>query len=146
MATDLQQLARDLQPWIFTPFWEQATYVPTYTGGTAAGTTTYSVQQGAYVRLGSVVIALGTLQWTAATGTGDARISLPFTSANVSNQNAGGSVWISSVTFANSTPLVLISPNVAYFVLSSPLTNAGNTQVAIEAAGVLVFTVVYLIA
>lgn len=122
------------------------TYTPTYTGGTSAGVTTYSIQQGSWVQLGPIVIALGTIQWTAATGTGDARISLPFASANVSNQNSGGSVWITTVTFANSTPLLLISPNTSYFILSSPLTNAANTQVAVEAAGIIVWTVAYVVA
>lgn len=124
---------------------DSGTYVPTYIGGTTAGTTIYSIQQGSWVRLGNLIIARGTVQWTAATGTGDARISLPFTAANVANQNSGGSVWITTVTFANSTPLLLVSPNTAYFILSSPLTNAANTQVAIEAAGIIVWTVAYVV-
>ncbi len=120
------------------------TYVPTYLG-TVPGVTTYSVQQGAWVRIGQMIIATGTITWTAASGTGTAVISLPFTSSSTTNQNFGGSVWMSSVTFANSTPLVLIGPASATLSLFSPLTNAGNTAVAVEAAGTLVWTVIYLI-
>jgi len=126
-----------------TTFFSTGTYVPTYLGGTTAGATTYSVQQGAWTKIGDLVFVTGSLTWTAATGTGTAIISLPFTSANVANQNHGGSCWISSVTFANGTPLLLISPNTAVFSLFSPLTNAGNTAVAVEAAGTMVFTVAY---
>ena len=121
------------------------TYTPTYDGA-VSGSTTNTVQQGSYVVLGKKVICTGTIAWTAASGTGAARISLPFTAANTSNQNFGGTAWLSGGTFANGTPLVLISPNTAYFSLFSPLTNAANTTVAVEAAGTIVWTVVFFTA
>lgn len=129
------------------PFTEDnvGTYTPTYLGGTTAGATTYTTQQGAWWRFGPIVLATGTVQWSAATGTGNARISLPFASANVSNQNFGGSLWEALVTFANSTPQMLISPNVAYFIMTSPVTNGANTTVAVEAAGLVVFSAFYAI-
>jgi hypothetical protein len=129
----------------FNTFTDQGTYVPTYLGGTTAGVTTYSVQQGAWTRMGRQVTVTATIQWTAATGTGTAILSLPFPSANVANQNFGGSAWISTVTFANGTPLVLLGPNAATLSLFSPLTNAANTAVAVEAAGIIVFTVTYFV-
>lgn len=128
-----------------TTFYTSSTYTPTYTGGTTAGVTTYSVQQGAYTRIGNVIIVTGTVAWTAATGTGDARISLPFTSANVANQNFAGMLRLSGVTFAAGTPEVLILPNTQYFIMQSPATNAGPTTVAIEAAGTVVFTTTYFV-
>jgi hypothetical protein len=121
------------------------TYTPTYEGSTTPGVTTYTTQQGAWMRLGNVVIATGTVVWSAATGTGTAQISLPFTAANVANQNYSGSVRTVNVTFANSTPQVLMTSNTAFFSLQSPLTNAASTAVAMEAAGNIVFTIVYLV-
>jgi len=126
-------------------FYATGTYTPTYEGSTTPGVTTYTLQSGAWTRLGNVVIATGTVVWTAATGTGVAKISLPFATANVTNQNLSGSVRIDSVTFANSTPQVLITPNVAFFTLTSPLTNAASTNVAMEAAGNIIFTITYLV-
>jgi hypothetical protein len=125
------------------PLFETGTYVPTYLGGTTAGVTTYSVQQGAWTKIGNLVFVTATVQWTAATGTGNAQVSLPFTSANVANQNHSGSLWQATVTFANGTPQLLISPNTAFFIMTSPLTNAANTTVAMEAAGVIVFSAAY---
>ncbi len=127
----------------FTSFYDAGTYVPTYVGGTTAGVTTYTTQQGAWWRIGPLVFVSGTLTWSAATGTGNARISLPFTCVNTANQNFGGSLFISSVTFANSTPQILIGPGLAYFIMTSPLTNAGNTTVAVEAAGTVAFSAFY---
>lgn len=129
----------------FTSFYATGTYSPTYLGGTTPGATTYTIQQGTWVRLGSLVVATGTVVWSAATGTGDAQISLPFAAANVANQNFSGSVRPINVTFANSTPQVQIASNTAYFTLQSPLTNAASTPVAIEAAGNVIFTIAFFI-
>lgn len=120
---------------------EQDTYTPTYEGGTTPGTTTYAVngQVGHYVRLGRLVFFHGRIQWTAATGTGQARISLPFTATNVTNLFSSLSVDTNNVTFANSTPTGVLTPGVAYFFMRSPLTNAASTDVAVEAAGVVNF-------
>ena len=118
-------------------------YTPTYVGGTTAGATTYTLQQGSYVRLGPVVIATGAVIWTAATGTGNARISLPFPAVAVINFT--GSVRVESVTFANSTPEVEFSNTQQFFVMRSPLTNAGGAVVQVEAAGNIIFTITYFI-
>lgn len=128
-----------------TTFYESGSYTPTYLGSTAAGVTTYTTQFGAWWRIGSLVVATGTVVWTAATGTGNAQISLPFTVANVVNQNFSGGVRTVNVTFANSTPQILIQPNTNFFLLQSPLTNAASTNVAMEAAGNIVFTVAFAI-
>lgn len=126
-------------------FYATGTYTPTYEGSTIAGVTTYTTQQGAWVRIGSLVVVTGTIVWTAATGTGNAQISLPFTAANVANQNHSGSVRVVNVTFANGTPQIVLTPNTNFFILQSPLTNAASTVVAMEAAGNIVFTVAYFV-
>ncbi len=117
------------------------TRTPTYTGGTIAGATTYTFQSAAYVQLGNVVIDVGQINWSAATGTGEARISLPFAPATY---NFTGAVWNSGVTFANNTPQPLLGVG-AYFVLESPLTNAASARVQMEAAGSIIWTIAYFV-
>lgn len=135
------QLAPKILPWLLRSFYEEGAYTPTYVGGTTAGVTTYGTQSGSYVRTGRKIYITGQVQWTAATGTGEARISLPFTPAGV---NFTGSLWASNVTFANGSLAVLIL-STAYFVMDSPLTNAGPTRVNIEAAGNVVFSLTLIL-
>lgn len=54
------------------------TYTPTYLGLATPGATTYTTQVGRYMRIGQLVIVSVFLNWSAATGTGVAVISLPF--------------------------------------------------------------------
>lgn len=115
------------------------TYTPTYLGGTTPGVTTYSVQYGAYTRFGNIVFFTATVVWTAATGTGDANISIPFTARNASaNEAFAMPVRTVSVTFANGSVQGQITDNTAFFFMLSPATNAAGTNVAIEAAGNIV--------
>lgn len=121
--------------------WQAAgTYVPTYTGTTTAGVTTYTTQAGSYIRLGTLVLVWGQVVWTAATGTGNAQISLPSTPSVVSTL---GNVRCSTVTFAAGAPEILTSG--AFFQLRSPTTNAATTPVAIEAAGDIIFSLAYIL-
>lgn len=137
----MQALARQLREPLkgyfahLDSFRDANTYTPTYAGGTAAGTTTYTTQAGFYERVFDLVFFHGRVTWTAATGTGNARISLPFTALNTTNMYYAISVWTNNVTFANQGILVPISPNNAYFEMYSPLTNAASAIVQMEAAG-----------
>ena len=119
--------------------YSKGTYSPTYLGGTTAGATTYSVQQGTWIRIGNVIIVTGNVTWTAVTGTGNAQISLPFTPS----ARGAGALWIQNVTFANSTPTIQIASQ-AFFLMYSPLTNAAGAIVQMEAAGDVRFTLVIL--
>ncbi len=121
------------------------TYTPTYVGGTTAGVTTYTLQQGSYVRIGSVVFFTCTVVWSAATGTGNARISLPFNASSTANQNYSLSLRNDGVTFANGTPQGQIGANTQFFIMISPITNAGGTTVAVEAAGTVIASGFYFI-
>jgi hypothetical protein len=130
----------------FTSFYDTGTYVPTYTGSTTSGVTTYTVQVGWYTRIGAIAHVTGTIVWTAATGTGNVRISLPFTSVNNSGQRHAGSVYTESVTFANGSIQAVNFANNNTLRLYSPATNAGSTELVIEAAGQVVFTIWYAVA
>lgn len=115
------------------------TYVPTYLGATTPGTTTYTTQDGFYVRLGALVFFHGRVIWTAATGTGSAIVSLPFTAQNTTGMRSIAVVYPTNVTFANGSIAAQIAPNTAFFVMNSPATNAAGTAVAVEAAGDIIF-------
>lgn len=121
----------------------KGTYVPTYVGGTSAGTTTYTAQSGIWYRLGKIVFVTGQVAWSAATGTGNARVSLP--TASATGYSFSGSLRLQNVTFANSAPEMRVPSAVAYFEMDSPLTNAAPTAVAVEAAGNIIFTCFYFV-
>lgn len=144
LARRLRTLRRDLRVTSATspPIYVQNVYTPTYTGETTAGVTTYAAngQVGHYTRIGRLVFFYGRVEWTAATGTGNANVSLPFTPANVTNLNYGGGADTTGVTFANGTPVMLIGANLAFFRLRSPLTNAATATVQVEAAGTINFS------
>src|SRR5262245_2960870 len=80
----LRQTETKEQPGAAGPstFYAAAAYTPTYLGETTPGATTYTTQEGSYIRVGNLVLARGRVTWTAATGTGNATISLPFTAAS----------------------------------------------------------------
>lgn len=120
--------------------YEEGTYVPTYLGATTPGTTTYSIQVGRYLRLGSLVYFRGRVDWTAATGTGTAQVSLPFTTVNDTSGHGAISLYTINVTFANGSVQGIVAPNVAFFTMLSPATNAAGTVVAMEAAGTIIFS------
>lgn len=129
-----------------TPIYDFGTYQPTYLGGTTPGATTYTTQYGEWRRYNDVIFVAGRLVWTAATGTGNAQISLPSTPVNTADLFGAGSLDITNVTFANGSPSILLQPNVAVFIMRSPITNAGSAVVQMEAAGTLNFSLWYMIA
>jgi hypothetical protein len=143
-ARKIDEILRRLDALEATPhsIYAKGTFTPAYDGVTP-GTTTHTVQQGVYRRLGDRVDFALTLAWTAATGTGAVRIGgLPFASANVANQNVSGSIYHTGLTFANGSVVVLLAPNAA-LRLFSPATNAAGTELTVEAAGVLVISGTY---
>lgn len=120
-------------------------FTPLYTGGTTPGVTTYVTQWGAWVRVGTMVVATATIDWSGATGTGDAQFSLPFASVNTTSQYYAIPVRTNLVTFANSAPVGQLLNNASVFILTSPATNANSSVVQVEAAGFIIYTATYFI-
>ena len=121
-------------------------FTPTYLGATSAGVTTYTTQLGIYAQFGSVVIATGRLTWTNATGTGVAVIGgLPATSVNTTNLRYPIIGWYSAITFGGSFVEALLAENASAFTMYTTTTNANATQLNIEVAGDLAFTLVYFV-
>lgn len=113
----------------------EGTYTPTYEGGSSAGVTTYTTQAGFYVRSGNMIFFMVRITWTAATGTGNAQVSLPFTAKNTTSKEYAIGVWSSGLTFANGNVVGRILENQAFFTFQSLLTNASPSASAVEAAG-----------
>lgn len=137
-------LAETLWPLLAPLFLDTSTYTPTYYGGTTAGVTTYTAQVGYWRRIGDVVHVWGTVGWSNATGTGNARISLPFTALNVTNYAAPVSLRLSGVTWTGSIAQGLIATNTNYIELEGVSSNAGPTKSAVETAGSVIFYTAYL--
>ena len=111
-------------------WYEEGTYTPTLVGGTTAGTTTYTTQVGFYTRIGNRVTFDLTIIYTAATGTGEARLSLPSTANSASGYIA---VVIVRTTIPSSAGYSLvggINAGAAYarYVTYDGLTGALTTQ------------------
>lgn len=121
--------------------YDKGSYSPTYLGQTTPGVTTYAAngQVGYWTRFGRIILFNGRVEWTAATGTGNANISLPFTPVNVTNLNSAISLDTNLVTFAGGSPQGLVQSGVSFFLMRSPLTNAGSVVVQVEAAGIVNF-------
>lgn len=122
------------------------TYTPTYFGGTSAGVTTYTAQVGYSMLIGTMAIVWGTVAWSAATGTGNARVGLPFTVQNVANYAAPAILRLNAVTYAGDSFQGIAALNTNYLEIEGVSSNAAPTKTAVEAAGSLIFQVIYLIA
>lgn len=138
-----QQLAEPIWPWIARLFLEVGSYTPTYVGGTTAGVTTYTTQQGAYVRIGPLVVAFINLAWSAATGTGEARISLPVAAASDVALYAGFARY-TGVSWTGTAPQVVVNAGNSYLRMQGVSSDAGATITNIEAAGAAAITAIYL--
>ncbi len=118
-------------------------FTPTYDGATP-GTTTYTTQVGNYMQIGRLIIAQATLVWTNATGTGAVRLGgLPFAAA--AGMIFAFPVQSTNVTFANGSIQGFLQGGNAVAQLISPATNAAGTELTVEVAGTLRFTVAYFI-
>jgi hypothetical protein len=70
----------------------EGTFTPTV-NGSSAGTTTYTNQNGYYTKIGNLVTVIGTVNYSAATGTGNLIIGgLPFTIKSQTEGSAIGSI------------------------------------------------------
>lgn len=118
-------------------------YSPTYEGSSSPGVTTYSVQQGWYLRLGPIALVTGLVAWTAVTGTGNAQVGLPLTPSASAGFRASGGFRVSSVTFTTTTPMLIMSPSLPFFTMESPVSNAVGNVVQMEAAGNITFSLFY---
>lgn len=119
-------------------------FTPTLFGNSTAGSTTYSVQLGYYMRVGSLVYVAITITISGATGTGNALIgNLPLTSN--SNISQIGSVSLTNWTWPASTTMLVarIAPSETQIRLESCGSGVGlgTVQMANAATTIRVFIV-----
>ena len=103
--------------------YEEGTFLPTMFGSTVAGTSTYGLQYGYYVKVGKLVHFQIRMTVVSSTATGHMRIGgLPFVSLNDTNRGyasvnvsyannislPSGSTWMGAYTSAGGSSLVLI--------------------------------------
>jgi hypothetical protein len=127
------------------PLIDSGTYVPTMLGETTPGATTYTTQVGAWERIGNVIHVTGYVVWTAATGTGNMNISLPFTARSTANLLTPVALYVDGITFAAGSPMGLIVNNTAFIRLYYPTSNAATTIIPVEAAGQVAFHAAYFL-
>jgi hypothetical protein len=124
-----------------------STYTPTYTGATTPGVTTYSVQVGRYRLLAdNLCWFYARVDWTNATGTGLAQVSLPFTSRNIASGAQSIRAWCSNVTFAGTGLVCVVNPNSAVAFIGTLNSNAATATITVETAGTIILAGVYEVA
>ena len=127
--------------------YEEGTFTPTVIGLTTAGTGTYSVQLGRYIKIGKLVTAFVRLTWSAHNGTGNLAFDgLPFTVLNTANYLSSASIGIIgdiSMT-ANNIPIAFARANTTRVELFQTPTGGGSAlNVPIDTSATINFTVTY---
>ena len=119
--------------------YEEGTWTPVVSGGTVAGTGTYTAQAGKYTKIGNLCFLSFYVSWTAHTGTGELHIGgLPFTFTN-SFVDAISIAYLVNITLPAST-LVFAKTIYATGSISLstiPLGGGSDTPLAIDSAGTI---------
>ena len=128
--------------------YEEGTWTPTVSGGTTAGTGTYSTQVGKYVKVGGKVFAEVTLEWSAHTGTGNMFLTgLPFTSA-ANEAGAGMSLGrVNNLTVAANSYLTgyMLSSNTAIALRAIPTGGGAEDAVTLDTAAAINYSITYMV-
>jgi hypothetical protein len=120
------------------------TFTPTYYGGTTAGTTTYTSQEGWYRRIGDVCFIYLRMVWTNATGTGSSRIGgLPFTSQTGGDHTL--SIMHGSFSYTNAGLRIYLGSAVTYLEIFDQVIGAFSASV-VDTSGDLIISGSYIIA
>ncbi|MET0155473.1 MAG: DUF2793 domain-containing protein [Rickettsiales bacterium] len=129
--------------------YERGAFTPTLFGATAAGTTTYTTQDGVYRRVDDLVFGNGRVIWTNATGTGGARIGgLPFAvAAGTGNRGMVNFQYYNSLSMpAGNFPGGYPEPGASYITLrkatESTMSGAMDMTEA-STSGEFYFTFIY---
>ena len=111
-------------------------FTPTFLGGTVAGTTTYTIQTGKYIKVGNLVLVNINVSGSN-TGSGNIVFgSLPFTIKNQANYNPSGCAVSNNVVWPNAGCIYVVGiPNTTTCQLGSNVNaNAtGNSYVQVPA-------------
>lgn len=114
--------------------YEEGTWTPVLFGATSAGTGTYSAQVGTFTKIGNVVHFDIYLVWSAHTGTGQMKITLPYTSG--AGVEYVCNVFPASLTFSNQLAGVILSgdDDISLFTFAS---NAARSALNMDTSATL---------
>lgn len=129
----------------------EGTWTPTADGSTP-GSTTYTAQNGYYVRIGNLVWVCARIVITAMTGTGTLQLGgLPFTVKNVATEVPEGTICIdfgTTYTWASNTTTCTVEaqPNTTYCLINTFGNAVANSNLApASLSGKFRYTIVYQI-
>lgn len=113
--------------------YEEGTYEVTLTCGTS-GTITLqpTINTGAYTKKGREVSIQGYVQVSAfSSPVGDARISIPFSAANLTEQsgNSVGSILVDKVNWSGDQVVILVQAGQSFFIIKELNKNANSTNI-----------------
>jgi hypothetical protein len=127
--------------------YETGTFTPVVRGTTVVGTGTYSIQYGAYTKIGNIVYFNIQLDWSAHTGTGNMRLGvLPFASKNVSNNLSAVTVgYVNNMTFgaSNTISAYLLENSTTIILNSVPVGGGATAALPIDTAARIVVSGFY---
>ena len=130
--------------------YEEGTFTPVIQGTTTAGTGTYSVQVGRYVKIGKTVTVWIRLTWSAHTGTGIGVIAaLPFTAQTIAGGHHPFAATIGYETnydvAANTVLSAYVEPNGTriFFAQIGVGTQSGASSAALDTAAGVTVTATY---
>jgi hypothetical protein len=125
--------------------YEEGTWTPTIQGGSSAGTTTYSSQQGFYIKIGKLVICTADLAASATTGTGQLQIGgLPFTS--LTNYQGAVPVMVEAYNWSGGSYMQLYMGSSRTYLVPYTMTDDGgwSSQNMTNEQQNFIFTVSYI--
>jgi hypothetical protein len=115
--------------------YEEGTFTPVISGTSSAGTGTYSVQNGAYVKIGKMVQYQIYLVLTAHTGTGDIAIGgLPFTASASYYPSAAIYVNNLALTALNYPQIAVTTSSTDFLVRQVPVGGGGVSGIPMDTA------------
>lgn len=123
------------------------TFVPTIVGGTIAGAGTYTLQAGFWHCVGKLIFVIGSVSWSAHTGTGNMLIgNLPFTVRNTANYDPECSVRTDSISWPAGSTYIFgeFQTGQTYLEISGLRTGGTIQLVQMNGSGTVHFTGFYL--
>lgn len=122
-------------------------YTPTISGGSTAGVGTYTKQVGRYVLNGKLCTVFFDLSWSAHTGSGQARISLPFAAASTGLNAFGSLILVSYSVTAGATEFnSYVGSGLNYLLLGEQIPGGAFNNLNLDAAASAAGTITYEIA
>ena len=120
--------------------YEEGTWTPVIEGSSTAGTGSYTIQQGAYTKIGRMVIQTFALTWTSHSGTGNMQVGNLLFPAGTSGRAGAFLTYVNNIalTAGNYISGMYLNTSASVVEISQTPTGGGTaTQVPIDTSGSL---------